>query len=67
MRYHKDEATFLLGAEAAQHLALADKWKLAQHLEYAAAGMIVGAFGIPEYGRAWNERLQPDDLKKAMS
>jgi hypothetical protein len=66
-RYHRDEARFLLGAGAANHLALADKWALGQELEYSAAGMIAGAFGIPEYGRAWNERLTPGDLKEAVN
>lgn len=63
-RHHKDEATFLLGKEAADHLALADKWALGQHLEYCAASAIADAFGISEYGRAWDERLMPDDLEK---
>lgn len=62
-RHHRDEATFLLGAAAAEHLALADKWALGQHLEYCAAFAISDAAGIPEYGRAWDERLMPDDLK----
>jgi hypothetical protein len=66
-RYHKQMATFMLGAEAAKHLVLADKWALGQHLSYCAASEIVEFAEIPEYGRAWDERLLPDDLEKAMS
>lgn len=63
-RYHKDEATFMLGPEAAKHLALADKWALGQNREYNAASAIAHAFGISEYGRAWDERMMPDDLER---
>jgi hypothetical protein len=62
-RHHREEAAFKLGDEAKQHFALADKWALAQHLSFSAAGTISGAAGIPEYGRAWNERLQPHELE----
>jgi hypothetical protein len=63
-RYHQGEAALMLGPKAARHLALADKWALGQHLEYVAASAISNALGIPEYGRAWNERLTPIDLEK---
>ena len=61
-RYHRETATFLLGADAARHLSLADKWEFGRYLSYAAAGAITAAAGIDEYGRAWSERLQPDEV-----
>jgi hypothetical protein len=63
-QYHKDESISVRREEATKHLALAEKWALAQELEYSAAGALAGAFAISDYGDAWNQRLMPDQLSE---
>ena len=64
-QYHEEQASFTLGIEHEEHRALADKWKLAQSLCYRHAGEVSHLAGIPEYGDAWNRRLQPHDLQRS--
>ena len=64
MRHHEEEAQVTLGNRRREHKALAEKWKLAQHLCYAHASEVSSRAGIPEYGEAWNHRLQPQDLER---
>lgn len=61
--YHEEQAAFTFGEEHVEHLILAAKWKLAQSLCYQHAGIVSHLGGIPEYGEAWDKRLQPSDIE----
>ena len=61
-RCHEEQASFALGAEHAIHLLTAARWKTAQSICYQHASEISMRAGIPEYGEAWEQHLQPHEV-----
>jgi phosphopantetheinyl transferase (holo-ACP synthase) len=61
--YHEEQAAFTLASdERCNHIALAAKWALARDCYWTAANTVSDRAGIPEYGEAWDKRLQPHEV-----
>jgi hypothetical protein len=60
--YEEEQASFSLAKDRRSHIAMASAWAIARDCYWTAASVVSTRAGVPEYGEAWEKRLQPHEV-----